>query len=192
MPGSRISDILVQKGRPAKTEGRNVNMPLETGSTMVFDTMAEFEAARDARYQTGTIYYGRYGNRAVHALEEALCALDGAEGCVLTSSGVAAITCTLMALARPGDHLLVADNICGNTRTFCETLLSGQGVEVTFFDPMAGADVAERFQPNTRALMFEAPGSGTFEVPQAGSGKGFQDKASRPRGSSLEWEAACA
>lgn len=165
MPGSRISDILVQKGRPAKTEGRNVNMPLETGSTMVFDTMAEFEAARDARYQSGTIYYGRYGNSAVHALEEALCALDDAERCVLTSSGVAAITCTLMALARSGDHLLVADNIYGNTRTFCETLLSGQGVEVTFFDAMAGAGVAEQFRPNTCALMFEAPGSGTFEVP---------------------------
>lgn len=56
MPGPRISDILVQKGRPTKAEGRNVNVPLETGSTMVFDTMAEFEAARDARYQSGTIY----------------------------------------------------------------------------------------------------------------------------------------
>lgn len=69
MADSKTPDILVQKGRPGKTEGRNVNMPLETGSTMVFDTMAEFEAARDARYQSGTIYYGRYGNRAVYALE---------------------------------------------------------------------------------------------------------------------------
>ena len=165
MAKSKISDILIQKGRPRKVEGRNVNMPLEMGSTMVFDTMAEFEAARDARYQSGTIYYGRYGNQAVYALEEALSALDGAGSCVLASSGVAAITCTLMALARSGDHLLVADNIYGNTRSFCETMLVGQGVEVTFFDPMIGAGVAELFQPNSRALMFEAPGSGTFEVP---------------------------
>ena len=165
MADSKISDILVHKGRPGKAEGRNVNMPLEMGSTMVFNTMAEFEAARDARYQSGTIYYGRYGNQAVYALEEALCALDGAESCVLASSGVAAITCTLMALAKSGDHLLVADNIYGNTRNFCETLLVEQGVEVTFFDPMIGAGIAGLFQPNTRALMFEAPGSGTFEVP---------------------------
>ncbi|MEM6588208.1 MAG: cystathionine beta-lyase [Pseudomonadota bacterium] len=165
MPSDKPADILVHKGRPAKTEGRSVNLPVEMGSTMVFDTMAAFEAARDARYQSGTIYYGRYGNAPVYALEEALCALDGAEGCVLTSSGVAAITCTLMAVVQAGDHLLVADNIYGNTRNFCETLLGRQGVEVSYFDPMIGADVKNLFRDNTRALMFEAPGSGTFETP---------------------------
>ena len=165
MPAPNTSDVLVQKGRPAKTEGRAVNMPVETGSTMVFDTMAAFEAARDARYQSGTIYYGRYGNAAVYALEEALCALDQADGCVLTSSGVAAISCTLMALAKAGDHVLVADNIYGNTRNFCDAMLVRQGVEVSYFDPMIGADVENLFQPNTRVLMFEAPGSGTFETP---------------------------
>lgn len=165
MTSSKVSDVLVQAGRPPRTEGRPVNMPVEAGSTMVFDTMAAFEAARDARYRSGTIYYGRYGTPAVHALEDALCALDGADGCVLTSSGVAAITCTLMALVTAGDHLLVADNIYGNTRAFCETMLAGQGVEVTFFDPMIGAEVKDVFRPNTRALMFEAPGSGTFETP---------------------------
>ena len=165
MPTPNPSDLLVQTGRPAKVEGRPVNMPLEMGSTMVFDTMAAFEAARDARYESGTIYYGRYGNAQVYALEEALCALDQADGCVLTSSGVAAITCTLMSLVAAGDHLLVADNIYGNTRNFCETILERQGVEVTFFDPIVGADVKDLFRPNTRALMFEAPGSGTFEIP---------------------------
>lgn len=165
MQKTKDADILVQMGRPAKTEGRNVNMPVEMGSTMVFDTMAAFEAARDARYESGTIYYGRYGNPPVYALEEALCALDHAEGCVLTSSGVAAITCTLMAVLRSGDHLLVADNIYGNTRNFCDTMLPGQGVEVSYFDPMIGGDVKGLFQDNTRAVMFEAPGSGTFETP---------------------------
>lgn len=165
MPAPKISDVLVQKGRPAKTEGRAVNMPVEMGSTMVFDTMAAFQAAVDTRYKSGTIYYGRYGNAPVYALEEALCALDGAEGCVLTSSGVAAVTCTLMAVVKSGDHLLVADNVYGNTRNFCETMLTRQGVEVAYFDPMIGAGISEHFKPNKRAVMFEAPGSGTFETP---------------------------
>ncbi|MDG1431473.1 MAG: PLP-dependent transferase, partial [Paracoccaceae bacterium] len=159
------SDILVQAGRPAKVDGRHVNMPIELGSTIVFDTMAAFEAAKDARYENGTMYYGRYGNDAVYSLEDALAELDGADGVVLTSSGVAAISCCLMALVSAGDHLLVADNIYGNTRGFCETMLKRQGVEVTFFDAMMGAKVTELFKPNTKALMFEAPGSGTFEVP---------------------------
>ena len=160
-----VADRLVAEGRPAKTEGRHVNLPIELGSTMVFDTMAAFQAARDARYESGTMYYGRYGNEAVHALESALAALDGADGAVLTSSGVAAITCTLIALVKSGDHLLVADNIYGNTRAFSEVMLTRQGVEVEFFDPMIGAGIKEHFRDQTRAVMFEAPGTGTFEVP---------------------------
>ena len=44
-----ISDVLVQQGRPERTEGRQVNMPIELGSTMVFDTLGAFENAREAR-----------------------------------------------------------------------------------------------------------------------------------------------
>lgn len=164
-PTIPLSDRLVHAGRPERIEGRNVNRPVETGSTMVFDTMAAFEAARDARYQSGTLYYGRYGNSAVYGLEDALAALDGADGVTLTSSGVAAITCTLMALTETGEHVLVADNIYGNTRAFCDGVLSRQGVAVTYFDPMIGAEVADLFRPETKAVMFEAPGTGTFEVP---------------------------
>ena len=157
--------MLVQSGRPAKHEARHVNMPIELGSTMVFDTMAAFEAARDARYEPGNMYYGRYGNAATFALETALAELDNADGAVLASSGVAAISCTLMSLCAAGDHLLVIDNIYGNSRNFCDTMLTRQGVEVSYFDPMIGAGIADLFRPNTSAVLFEAPGSGTFEVP---------------------------
>lgn len=160
-----LSDRLVRAGRPKKTEGRSVNMPIELGSTMVFDTMQAFLDARDRRHEGGTSYYGRYGNEATHALETALAELDGADGVKLTASGVSAITCSLMAVAGAGDHVLVADNIYGNTRAFAETVLARQGVEVDFFDPMIGPGVADLFKPTTRALMFEAPGSITFEVP---------------------------
>jgi len=160
-----IADHLVHAGRPVKAEGRHVNMPIELGSTMVFDTMAAFEAARDVRYTSGTLYYGRYGSSASYALENALAELEEADGVTLTSSGVAAITTTLMALVGHGDRLLVADNVYGNTRTFCDGLLTKQGVEIAYFDPMVGAGVADLITPETKAIMFEAPGTGTFEVP---------------------------
>ena len=64
----KLNDILIQVGRPEKVEGRHVNMPIELESTMAFDTLAAFEAARDARYDTGTLYYGRYGNAATAEL----------------------------------------------------------------------------------------------------------------------------
>jgi cystathionine beta-lyase len=140
-------------------------MPIELGSTMVFDTFSEFEAARDARYESGTLYYGRYGNAATRKLEQMLARLEGAEEITLTSSGVAAITTTLMALTSPGGHVLVADNAYGNTRAFCDGLLNQQGVEIEYFDPMIGGEISDLVRAETAAIMFESPGSGTFEMP---------------------------
>ena len=114
-------------------------MPIELGSTMVFDTLAAFETARDGRYSPGTMYYGRYGNAASHKLEQIMAQLEAAHGVILTSSGVAAITTTLMALCRPGGHLLVADNVYGNTRGFCNGLLTQMDVGIEYFDSMIRA-----------------------------------------------------
>lgn len=157
-----LADALVHGGRPEGTSGRQVNWPVELGSTVVFDTLDTFEAARAARFENGTPFYGRYGNEATFSLETLLCELDGAHGVTLTSSGVSAITSTLLALARPGQHLLVAENLYGNTRAFCDTVLCAMGVEIEAFDPME--NIAGRLRDNTCALMAEAPGSGTFEV----------------------------
>ncbi len=160
-----VADHLVQAGRPAQIDGRHVNLPIELGSTIVFDTLAAFEAARDARYEPGTMYYGRYGNEAVYKLESMLADLEGAHGVTLTSSGVAAITLPLLTFARPGRHLLVADHVYGNTRMFCETVLRDMDVEVEYYDPMIGGQMNVLIRETTCAIMFEAPGSGTFEVP---------------------------
>ncbi len=162
---TNIADALVQMGRPERVEARHVNMPLELGSTIVFDTLSAFEEARDARYQTGNMYYGRYGNAATFKLEEMLAQLEHADGVTLTSSGVAAITMALMTFVRPNAHLLVADHVYGNTRAFCDGVLTRMGVEIEYFDPMIGAQIADILRDTTCAVMFEAPGSGTFEVP---------------------------
>ncbi len=160
-----IANQLVQGGRPPKTEGRHVNMPIELGSTMVFDDLAAFDQARANRYKSGTMYYGRYGNAAVYELEGVIAGLEHAEDVTLTSSGVAAITMSLLAVTTPGAHLLVADHVYTNTRGFCDNVLIRQGVIVEYYDPMIGADIANLMRPENCAVMFEAPGSGTFEVP---------------------------
>lgn len=161
-----LSNLLAQAGRPvANGKGRLVNMPIELGSTVLFDTIAEFEAARDARYTSGTLFYGRYGTEATHALESIFTQLEGAHGCILASSGVAAMSMAISGLTRNGDHVLVADNVYGNTRNFCEIALKRQGVEVEYFDPAFARDMDGLFRDNTSAVIFEAPGTATFEVP---------------------------
>ncbi|ASJ73163.1 cystathionine beta-lyase [Granulosicoccus antarcticus] len=160
-----IDNTLVQAGRPQPLQTRQVNLPIELGSTVVFDSIEAFEQARDHRYQTGVQYYGRYGNTASFELELMLATLEHAAGVTLTSSGVAAISLTLLALLKPGDHVLVADHVYGNTRAFCDTVLSRMNVTVEYFDPMIGTAIESLFRPETILIMFEAPGSGTFEFP---------------------------
>ncbi|MEM7056665.1 MAG: cystathionine beta-lyase [Pseudomonadota bacterium] len=160
-----ISDALVHMGRGPATDGRQVNMPIVQGSTVLFNTLSAFETARDARYDPGTLYYGRYGNEATFELERMVTELEGGAGAIAVSAGLSAITLALIAATKTGDHVLVADNVYTPTRSFCDTLLARFGVEIEYFDPMIGGAVSDRLKPNTAVVMFEAPGSGTFEVP---------------------------
>lgn len=160
---SSISDALVHLGRGPDENGRPVNLPISQGSTMLFNSLSEFEAAREARHEPGTLYYGRYGNPASFRLEHAIATLEGGAGCISVSAGLTAVTLALMGAAKAGDHLLVADNVYAPTRGFCDTVLARYGVEISYFDPMQ--DITPCLRPNTAAVMFEAPGSGTFEVP---------------------------
>jgi cystathionine beta-lyase len=75
-----------------------------------------------------------------------------------------ATTLPLLALANPGDHVLVTDSVYGPTRRFCELHLKRLGVDVSFYDPLLGADIAREFRPNTRIVFVESPGSLTFDV----------------------------
>ncbi len=86
-------------------------------------------------------------------------------GVGLAPSGVAAIATTLLAVLKAGDHLLVMDSAYRPTRNFCDSILKRYGVETTYFDPLIGTGVEAHFKPNTRAVVVEAPGSQSFEMP---------------------------
>ena len=80
-------------------------------------------------------------------------------------SGLAAISTTLLSVTKAGDHLLVCDNVYRPSRNFCNGLLSRYGVETSYFDPQIGSGIEKLFKPNTRAVLVEAPGSQSFEMP---------------------------
>ena len=106
-----VANALAQLGRGPTTPGRSVNLPIEQSSTLLFDSLADFEAARAARYDKGTLYYGRYGNPASFALERMMASLEGGHGCISVSAGLTAVTLALMGAAKAGDQVLVADNV---------------------------------------------------------------------------------
>lgn len=107
--------------------------------------------------------YGRFGSPTSRVLEERLTQLEGGAGTVLTNCGLSAVTTTLMALLKSGDHVLLADSCYWPTRNFCE-VLKGFGVQPEFYDPTIGAQIAGRFRPNTKLVFLESPGSLTFEM----------------------------
>ena len=125
---------------------------------MLYDTVEELR--RGNRRFT----YGTHGNPTSEALTAAWSELAGAAGTVLTPSGLAAITVALTTVTAAGRHLLVTDAAYRPTRRFCDTVLRRYGVEVTYYDPAAGADIAALFRPNTTAVLVEAPGSLSFDM----------------------------
>jgi cysteine-S-conjugate beta-lyase len=159
---AKLSDAtrLVHLGRDPEAQHGFVNPPVYHASTLLYPT-AEDQVAHRARYS-----YGRRGTPTSEALENALRELDGAgcAGVALLPSGLAAIAAALLATTQSGDHILVVDSVYRPTRTFCNGVLKRMGVETTYYDPLAGADIGKLFKPNTRAVFVEAPGSQSFEM----------------------------
>jgi cystathionine beta-lyase len=139
-----------------------VNTPVWRASTILFRNVAELEAA--SRGQFPALSYGLHGVPTVTALQDALAALEGGHAALVVPSGLAATTFPLLALARPGDHVLVTDAVYGPTRRFCDNHLRRLGIDVGYYDPLLGADIARELRPNTTIVFAESPGSLTFEV----------------------------
>ncbi|MFN3287475.1 MAG: PLP-dependent transferase, partial [Sphingomonadaceae bacterium] len=153
---------LAHAGRRREWTGGVVNPPVMRASTVLFPTLAEFEAARPDR----GLYYARRGTPSQWALEEALNALEpGAAGTALFPSGVAAITTAILAAVGAGEHILLPDSAYQCTRDLAHGLLPRLGIEASWYDPLTTPEaLAPAIRPTTRALFLETPGSLTFEV----------------------------
>src|SRR3954471_24498822 len=133
----RPATRLIEGGRRKGWRGKLVNPPVERASTILFDSVADMKGSRPG---LGVYRYGLQGTATHWALAEALTELEpGAAGTALYSSGLAAITTALLSVLRPGDDLLVPDNIYGPTRHFCDTFLKRFGVAARYYDPLCGA-----------------------------------------------------
>jgi len=158
-PSDHPATRLAHSGRADKSCYGPVNVPVVRASTLLFANTAELKAAAGSRRT-----YGRHGTPTTQALEEALCAIEGAAACMLTPSGLSAITTTLLTLLKAGDHLLMTDSCYQPTRDFCDGLLARMGIHTSYYDPLLGAGIAALLQPNTRVVFAESAGSLTFEM----------------------------
>ncbi|MCI4678005.1 cystathionine beta-lyase [Rhodoblastus acidophilus] len=157
--GMRARTKLVYAGREPSEQFGFVNTPIYRGSTVLFPDTASLEGRSSSRFR-----YGTYGTPTTEALEKAWSEISGAADTVLAPSGLAACCLAMLTALSSGDHVLVTDSAYGPTRSFCEHFLARMGIETTFYDPLAGANIEALFKPNTKAVLVEAPGSQTFEM----------------------------
>jgi len=147
---------------PANHHGA-VNPPVYHASTITFPTVADLDDKQ--AHKLDTVYYGRIGTPTTQALDRAVADLEGGRWCVSVCSGMAAVTCALMALLKAGDHLLMVDSVYWPTRNLCNTLLKNMGIETTYYDPsLDAAGLTALMRPTTRIVFLESPGSLTFEM----------------------------
>jgi len=131
-------------------------------SSFVFESAAQ-AAARFQGNEPGNIY-SRFTNPTVTAFQERLAALEGAEACVATASGMSAILATFMALLKSGDHVVSSSGVFGATVQLLNNILLKFGIETTFVD---GTDVVawkSALRPGTRVLYLETPSNPLTEV----------------------------
>lgn len=139
-----------------------VNPPIAKASTFLYAGLEAYRAAaKDPDYK---FRYGRVGNPLSLALEEAMSELDGGFRGIVAPSGLAACTLPLLAYAKAGAHILITDSVYEPIRGFCRNLMARFGVEVEYYDPLIGADIAQHIKDTTVLIYMESPGSGTFEV----------------------------
>jgi cystathionine beta-lyase len=141
-----------------------VNPPLHRGSTVLYPDIATRKAAGGKRLEQALIY-GVLGGPTHWPLEDVIAEIEGGTRCQIVSSGLAAVTTPLLAYLSAGDHCLVPDSVYGPARSFCDGMLARLGISTTYYDPcIDAAGIEALFQPNTKVLYTESPGSHTFEV----------------------------
>ena len=155
---------LVRGGRRSEWTGAVVNPPVWRASTHLYEKDADRQTA-GSNNADGQFFYGRRGAPTQWALAEALTQIEpGAHGTVLYPSGVAAIAGCLLAVLKPGDRLLMADNAYDPSRSMATGLLKRMGVVTTFFNPLDLDTYRALFADPVKAVWLESPGSLTFEV----------------------------
>lgn len=124
---------------------------------------AAMAAERFAERAPGNVY-SRFTNPTVDAFGERLAALEGAEACVATASGMAAVLTCAMALLKSGDHVICSNAVFGSVITLFQKNLGRFGVETSFVAPGDVAAWQAAVRPTTRMLFVETPSNPTMEL----------------------------
>jgi len=145
---------------------RSANPAVIRASTILFNSMQELyqHEKKIKKHQKVSHYsYGRYGSSTTIELENILRELEQAFHVFLTGTGFGGVALAIMSLCRPGDEIVVSDNVYGPTKEISEKLLKEFNVMAKFYNPDSFEDLKNKITNKTRMILVENPGSNTFE-----------------------------
>ncbi|MDC9714666.1 MAG: O-succinylhomoserine sulfhydrylase [Gammaproteobacteria bacterium] len=157
----KFDTIAVREGYQTTNEQEHSEAIFLT-SSFKFDS-AEQAAARFAKEEPGNIY-ARFTNPTVDAFEKKLAALEGAQACVATTSGMAAIFATIMALVKSGDHIVASRNMFGTSIVLLNTIVSKFDIAISYVDLSNLSQWEDAVQDNTKLFLLETPSNPLGEV----------------------------
>jgi O-succinylhomoserine sulfhydrylase len=146
----------------ARTEFQEHSEALFLTSSFVFDNAAQAQA-RFSGGEEGMVY-SRYTNPTVSMLQDRLAALEGAESCVATASGMSAILSAAMAHLKSGDHVVCSNAVFGATIQLFNNILGRFGVETSYVSPTKVEEWERAVRKNTRLFFLETPSNPLTEV----------------------------
>ena len=148
------------------SSNRSANPAVIRASTILFDSMQELyqHEKKIKKHQKISHYsYGRYGSSTTIELENILKELEHAFHVFLTGTGFGGVALAIMSLCRPGDELVVSDNVYGPTKEISEKLLKEFNINAIFYNPESFDDLKKKVSKKTKMILVENPGSNTFE-----------------------------
>ena len=161
-----ISTQGVRAGQ-VRTEFHEHSEALFLTSSFVFDSAAQ-AAARFVGGEPGLVY-SRFTNPTVSMFQDRLAALEGAEACIATASGMSAILATAMSLLKAGDHVVCSSAVFGSTVQLFTNYLGRFGVETTFVSPTRVEEWERAARPGTRLFFVETPSNPLTEISDIGA-----------------------
>lgn len=157
----RIETLAVREGQE-RSQFNEHGEALYLTSSFVFDNAAQ-AAARFAGEEEGNVY-SRFTNPTVTVFQERLAALEGAEACVATSSGMSAILSLVMGLCSAGDHIVASTGLFGATQQLLGNIMTRFGVRTTFVAQTDAAAWAAAIEPATKLFFLETPSNPLTEI----------------------------
>ncbi|MDR2614410.1 MAG: cystathionine beta-lyase [Candidatus Accumulibacter sp.] len=155
---------LARAGLTTRVDGGHaVNPPVIRASTILFDSVAHLKDIRRRRNEERVLSYGARGNPTAYALEDVITELEGGYRTRLLPTGLAAITQTLVAVLRPGDHVLITDAVYEPVRHFARQFFERFAIDYSFY-AADGQGIEALLRPNTRLIYAESPGSLAYEI----------------------------